>query len=159
MDNIYEKSLEHAWKYFEIHSQQRVSIFNFFLGATGLVATGIGICIQQGGNFHYLSFALSVFLIFSSFIFWKLDQRTSMLIKSAEAALESLESVMDTPCSKLFKIDSANTDDLNKLFSPWTYGLCFRLTYIMAGALSVLSMIFSVVYLIIYTKVIILHLN
>ena len=66
MDNFYEKSLEHAWKYFEIHSQQRMSIFNFFLGATGLVSTGIGICIQQGGDYHYLSFALSVFLVFSS---------------------------------------------------------------------------------------------
>lgn len=159
MDIVYEKQLEHSWKYFEIHSQQRMSIFNFFLGATGLVATGIGVCIQQGGGFHYLSLALSFFLLIVTFVFWKLDQRTSMLIKSAEAALESLESSMGTPCSKLFKIDSANTANMNKLLSPWTYGRCFRFTYITIGVLSALTIVFSVIYLVSYTKVIILQLN
>lgn len=159
MDNLYEKSLEHAWKYFEIHSQQRIALFNFYLGATGLVATGIGVCIQQGGNFNYLSLALGIFLLVVSFIFWKLDQRNSMLIKESETALKSLESAMPISSSKLFNIDAANIDNLNKLCSPWTFGRCFRFTYITIGILSVLIVIFSVIYLMNYMKFIIIYLN
>lgn len=49
-----DRSIEHAWKYFELHAQQRMTVFNFFLAIAGLVAAGIGVGLQQGSQFSIL---------------------------------------------------------------------------------------------------------
>ena len=63
-----EKLFEHAWKYFEIHSQKRVMVINFFLAISGVVGAGIGLSLQQGSGFNYAAGMLSLFLSFLSFI-------------------------------------------------------------------------------------------
>ncbi|MEI7174225.1 hypothetical protein [Pectobacterium carotovorum] len=159
MDFGYEKSFEHAWKYFEIHTQQRMTVFNFFLVTTGLVSTGIGICIQQGGLFYLLSSILSFFLLLVSFIFWKLDKRNSMLIKSAETALKSLEKSMPDPYLQIFINDFSATKNLNKIFSAWTFGRCFRITFIIVGSVSFCSSLFSFFYILIKGDFILLSIS
>ncbi|ENG1110042.1 hypothetical protein WFP10_12650 [Yersinia enterocolitica] len=124
---------EHAWKYFELHSQQRMTVFNFYIAVIGLLATGYGVCIQIGGGFIYLTPALGLFITFITFIFYKLDQRVSFLIKNSESVLKAFEQGLQKPDLKIFTRDDVVL--LNKnIFSMWTYGKCFRITfYILAN--------------------------
>ncbi len=143
MDTITNLAREHAWKYFEIHAQQRMVVFNFYLAITGLLAAGIGVSLQQGGGFSYIVTLLSIFLCFVSILFWKLDQRVSMLVKQAETALCKIEMNLTQTEHRLFSIDKdADVNSSLNIFSVWTYGRCFRICFTIVGlaglALSIL---------------------
>ena len=77
----------HAWRYFELHANQRIAVFNFFLVLSGLIAAGLAAAVQAAGLLLVVGAVLGLLLALVSFIFWKLDQRTSFLIKHAEQAL------------------------------------------------------------------------
>ena len=79
-----EQAVEHAWKYFELHSNQRITMFNYFLFIIAGLGTAIGVSFQSASTFAYIGIFLSIFLSITSFVFWKLDQRTSFLIKQSE---------------------------------------------------------------------------
>ena len=32
---------EHSWRYFEVHAGQRITVFNYFLVASGAIAAGL----------------------------------------------------------------------------------------------------------------------
>lgn len=136
MEDNMQHSMEHAWKYFEIHAQQRISVFNFYLATTGLVAAGIGVCLQQGGKFYLAAAGLSMFLTFVSFLFWKLDQRVSLLIKRSEIALAEIEKNIENDKLYLFTEDNFDIDLSNGIFSVWTYGRCFRISFGIIGIAS-----------------------
>lgn len=146
MDN--DKLFEHAWKYFEIHSQQRVNVINFFLAISGVVGAGIGLSLQQGGGFKYSAGMLSLFLFFLSFIFWKLDERVSLMIKNSEVALSLLEENFYHSEVKLFTNDKMTTSISNGSISAWTYGRCFRCAFCVVGYAGLLIAIisFSLIY-------------
>jgi hypothetical protein len=85
-----EQAVEHAWKYFELHSNQRITMFNYFLFIVVGLGTAIGVSMQSSITFAYIGIFLSIFLSVSSFFFWKLDQRTSFLIKQSEGVFKKL---------------------------------------------------------------------
>lgn len=87
-----EKIIDHVWKYFEIHSQQRMTLFNFFIVVVGGIASAIGFCLQSEKDLTFIIYSLIVVLLTISFLFYKLDQRTSFLIKRCEKNLVKLES-------------------------------------------------------------------
>src|SRR5271166_5133933 len=81
---------DHAWRYFEMHAGQRMSLFNFYLVLSGLVIAGMaGIYVNKFAPL--VGAAVSVTLIVVALVFWKLDQRVSFLMKRAEIALAELE--------------------------------------------------------------------
>lgn len=124
---------EHIWRYFELHAQQRMTVFNFYIAITGLLAAGIGFTLQQGGRFAIFTSLMGIFVTFISFIFWKLDQRVSMLIKNAERALQDIEGQFDRVSMRIVTEDS-DGHGLNKgFFSAWTYGQCFRISFFIVG--------------------------
>ncbi|WP_171292645.1 hypothetical protein [Acinetobacter baumannii] len=51
----------------------------------------IGVILQTSKNFSFVGIFLSILSINVSIIFWKLDQRTSFLIKQSEAVFKRLE--------------------------------------------------------------------
>lgn len=120
---------EYAWKYFELHSQQRITVFNFYITIISLLMAGSGICLQQGKNLIYLTSALGLFVIFITFIFYKLDSRVSFLIKNAEEALRKAEANYDKVEMKIFTHDHNNENFNKTIRSSWTYGYCFRLSF------------------------------
>lgn len=138
MDDVvkFERSMEHAWKYFELHAQQRMTVFNFFLAISGLVAAGIGVGLQQGGKFSALVSLLGCFLSLVAFIFWKLDQRVSLIIKHAEATLCYLEGVGLSSEVSIFTKERSNATGLGGE-SVWTYGKCFRLSFLAVGLIGI----------------------
>lgn len=127
-----QRSMEHAWRYFELHAQQRMTVFNFYLAISGLIAAGIGICLQQGVGFSALISMLGVALSLVSFLFWKLDQRVTKMIKKSEIALRVIEKESIISVAALFSNDSDSNASCG-LFSVWSYGRCFRVAFMTVG--------------------------
>ena len=132
---------EHAWKYFELHANQRIAVFNFFLVASGAIAAGLAATLQGSQRFSSLGIALGLLLVLVSFVFWKLDQRVSFLIKHAESALSETEQAFPASDACLFKYEPAVTaaaaTDAWWWTKHWTYGRSFRFVFWVMGLFGV----------------------
>lgn len=137
-NEAYKVSLENSWRFFQLHAQQRMTVFNFYLIISGLVAAGLSACVIQMGKLYLVAGYLGLFLSFVSFIFWKLDQRVSLMIKVSEESIMYIEKKLNLPVECIFKEQPEN---LNGSFfyvrSPWSYGRCFRLSFFVVGMIGV----------------------
>ena len=135
-----DQAVEHAWKYFELHSNQRITLFNYFLFIMAGMGTAVGITLQASNKFSYVGIFISIFIIIVSVVFWKLDQRTSFLIKQSEQVFKKLErnSSIDIGifCNEDANLERANKDKIftNKIV---TYGFLFRSTFLITGFVGV----------------------
>ncbi len=142
-----DQAVEHAWKYFELHSNQRITLFNYFLFIMAGLGTAVGVTLQASNKFSYVGVFISIFIIIVSIVFWKLDQRTSFLIKQSEQVFKKLErnSSVDIGifCNEDANLERANKDKIfiNKII---TYGLLFRSTFFITGFFGIVGIfIFS----------------
>ena len=82
---------DHAWEYFELHAEQRLKTFHFYiLLETGLVAA-ILLAARVGVPDVRMLAVIGLAMVFFSYVFWKLDYRTKGMIKVAEEALKLFE--------------------------------------------------------------------
>ncbi len=133
--------IDHLWKYFEIHSQQRMMLFNFYIVICGVISSVIGYSIQSTKDLISLEITLCILLILFSFLFYKLDQRTSFLIKRSEKALADFENQFNTTSINLFINDSDDLTSRNtnrKLNKIFTYGQIFRGVFVVISLLSII---------------------
>lgn len=87
-----EAARKQAWDYFQMHSSQRLTTFNFYIVISSVVTTALFSTFQKDYKVPVLGIPLGLLLILFSYIFWKLDLRNKQLIKGAEAALKYFES-------------------------------------------------------------------
>lgn len=119
--------LGHAWNYFQLHANQRISVFNYFVVLSGVLAAGLAATIQGPPRLASLGVGLGLLLVLLSFVFWKLDERTSFLIKHAEDILKGIE----PSTAPLFADEVPKTEAARGgLFSMWTYGRSFRTIFL-----------------------------
>jgi hypothetical protein len=142
-----EVMLEHTWRYFELHANQRMSVFNFFLVMSGALAAGIAASLQGSPNLAAVGVVLGVLLSLVSFVFWKLDQRVSFLIKHAETALAEMESSLLTERARLFSLEPMSTaaagSKSNLWVRHWSYGESFRVIFAVMAVFGVCSALLS----------------
>ncbi|MFW8644946.1 hypothetical protein ACOJBO_31590 [Rhizobium beringeri] len=136
---------EHAWRYFELHANQRMTLFNFFTVLAGLMTAGIGTSMQGGHQYALFGVTLSVMLTLLAFVFWKIDQRMSFLIKHAEAAQVSAERHFLPKEAWLFSSEpnamSQAQAGHSTFISQWTLGGSFRLVFTIAALIGAVSFI------------------
>jgi hypothetical protein len=139
--------LEHAWRYFELHANQRISIFNYFLVLSGAVAAGLATTLQGSQRFSSLGVVLGLLLAVISFVFWKLDSRVSFLIKHAESALAEVEQSLPTHAVRLFLMEPSKANATSGASSwwsrSWTYGKAFRFVFAVMGLFGVAGAVLS----------------
>lgn len=127
------EALEHAWRYFQLHANQRITVFNYFIVLSGILATGLASAIQASPRLAAVGVVLGLLLSLLSFVFWKLDQRTSFLIKHAEQLIKAVEPAVAT----LFQEEVAKTEDARKTKGLWTYGRAFRVIFLVMGLVGI----------------------
>ena len=88
--NLDESFRKYAWDYFALHADQRLKAFHFYILLSTAILGGFAILLKNGA-FHKWMAVFGFFLMFFSFVFWKLDNRTRGLIKHGEEALEFLD--------------------------------------------------------------------
>jgi hypothetical protein len=132
--NNQENKFEHAWRYFQLHATQRITVFNYFLLISGVVASGLAATLQGSQRFSSLGVVLGLLLTLVSFVFWKLDQRTAFLIKHAELVLIEIEKEASDKKYQIFNLEleltSGERNNKNVWLRRWSYGKSFRLIFI-----------------------------
>jgi hypothetical protein len=139
-----------AWDYFQLHASQRMTIFNFYLLSSSLIATAYFASFRPDSNLQGARPLLSALLCMIAFIFWKLDQRTKLFIKNAENTLKYFESLeVADKAAKVF----TNEEELTKAkrlrgwrrillhSSHLSYSDCFNSVFVaffLIGAISLL---------------------
>ena len=128
------RSLDYAFKYFDLHAKQRMTVFNFFLVIAGILTGGIAAALTKVPSMPLLSAALSIVLILISVVFWKLDVRTSFLIKHSERALMECEKALLIESAQLI---SSEKDCFAEFQSrqglgdkAWSYSHCFETVFV-----------------------------
>lgn len=135
--------LDHAWQYFALHANQRMSLVNFFLILAGLVLAGLATCLQRTGPIQLLGVALGLLLTVVSFVFWKLDQRVAFLLKHAERAMAQIELSLPIAAARLVSNEREQTEKAVSggflLFRIWTYGTAFRFVFALMGSTGIIG--------------------
>lgn len=120
---------ELAWRFFELHAKQRINVFNFFVVLSGLILTGIGSALRQGGaSGHVLMAVFGLLLALLSAVFWQLDSRTRELIHTAEDVLGEVEDGVDMT---LFARPEVETSTVRRL--PLRYSVSLRIVFTTFG--------------------------
>ena len=134
-----DKALGHAWAYFTLHANQRITVFNYFVVFAGILCTGLAATLQAPDRFSFIGIALGFILMMLSFLFWKLDQRTSFLIKHAEEIIKIHEpDLAPLVADEVGKTSKAKAED-----GLWTYGQVFRAIFIVMALIGIAGAILS----------------
>jgi len=151
-DEFKSNDLDNAYKYFELHANQRMALFNFFLVLSGFALAGLATIFQNESWPPAIGAALGGLLALISFVFWKLDQRTAFLLKHAETILSTIEQSTVSPRARIFSNEPSvwkkAQESPNLFFRPQTYGFCFRLIFLamalvgIAGCIIYMSKLF-----------------
>jgi hypothetical protein len=138
-----DKALDHAWRYFALHAQQRISVFNFFIVLSGILATGIGAGVQAGKPMAPVVTILGALLALFSFVFYRLDRRGSELVKLAEAALIFGESNCMPEFARIVAEEAKQRGPAASQRKTWTFGRSFRLIFWVMGIAGAVASLYS----------------
>lgn len=135
MKSLDESFRKYAWDYFALHADQRLKAFHFYILLSTAILGGFAVLLRNGA-FHKWMAIFGIFLVFFSFVFWKLDNRTRGLIKHGEEALEFLDAQHGLPQIdgaphplQLFTREkhlSAKLPLYSLTSAHFTYARCFR---------------------------------
>ncbi len=145
-----ELVMSQAWSYFQLHSNQRLTTFNFYLIIVSLLASSLFITFQKDYQNNYLGIPIGLLIIFLSFIFWKIDERNRSLIKLAEDALKYFEqqypfedNADGTHKTKIFTLEEQQSQNLRKYKILFSYAECFRVIFVSVGILGFIGAVAS----------------
>ena len=137
LDDSFRK---YAWDYFALHADQRLRAFHFYILLSTAVLGGFGLLLRNG-EFHPWMSVAGFLLVFLSFVFWKLDNRTRQLVKLGENALKYLDAQFNLPdldgkpnALCLFQREFVDTAALNRWplsSGHFSYARCFRWMFLM----------------------------
>ena len=126
---------EYAWRWFDLHAKQRVSMFNFFLISVGALATAYGLLLREQ---LYVVAAVAAFLgVLVSLVSCLLDVRNRQLVKMGEEALKEVEKAHLTECQIL--TDEKQPPSLLK------HGSLIKLLEIVVAIVYFAGMVYSVI--------------
>lgn len=145
-DERREIALRHAWNWFELHANHRLTLVRYYLlivGA-GLAAFAAAVFNQQ----IVLSLVASLLVGGTTFLFEKLEQRIRYLVKTSESAMDRLESdlAVSTSVDEIRLV--RNADEKEK--GSWSYRVAFIWMFRLMYLLAALGLVASL-YLIFYT--------
>lgn len=129
MNNGKECALDHAWRYFALHAEQRTTVFNFFAAAAGLTLSGLVAATSSKPGELGLVAGLGAMLL--ALVFWKLDQRVAQLTKCAEQVLVEIErQIFTSEQQTLVRSENLPVNISVLPFSgTWSYGRAFRILF------------------------------
>ncbi len=124
---------DYAWKYFNLHAEQRLKTFHFYIIIITLLFGAIFTLAKIKLNSYILP--MGGLITFFSFIFWKLDERNKELIHNAESCLKKLEKKSQI---KLFNNDENQTSikrnmTQNFFIKHFTFSESFQFVFFTLG--------------------------
>ena len=138
---------DYAWSYFSLHADHRLKVFSFFIVFASLTIGGFSTLVGKNG-FQSVYGLLLLLLSVLSFLFWKFEERTRMLVKNGENALKHLDQTLE-PEDKvlaLFERDDETTSAMEKWpihTGHFSYSRVFRWVYAIFGIGSFIGWLYA----------------
>jgi hypothetical protein len=82
-------ALDHSWKWFSYHAEQRLTAFNYYLIIVGVLVVGFFKCVEEG--WWLIGAVVAAFGTAVSLAFWLLDIRNTELVNYGREELERFE--------------------------------------------------------------------
>jgi hypothetical protein len=138
MTDVNESLLDHAWRHFDFHAKQRLSLFNYCIIWAGLIIAAWSQAMTGASPRPFVGVTLGILLVISSVVFWRMDQRNAHLTKMAEGVLGDAESAVFGE-SVLFnpsRVDPQLRKGMRFLTAKqWSHGQSLKVLFsLMAGA-------------------------
>lgn len=124
--------LEYYWNYFELHSNQRMQMINFYITVEVVMIGGLFTLINFDERIRFAELFLSLAISFVSLIFWGLDIRTKSLIHWCEDCMEALEMRYKDVFEQKFLLMNQSADKTKKNHAV-TYSIWFNLQFLVIG--------------------------
>ena len=148
--NLNEIYRDNAWRHFAVHADQRLKMFQFYITISTALFGG-GILLFRTSQNDVAIILLSFLVCFFSFVFWRLEARTRVLVQNAEDAIKYLDESVELPRVddepnplKLFtRDDFRNVANGGCCWSAFSYHHCFTLVFIVIACLGVLGVIYG----------------
>lgn len=100
---VAQTRFEYAWRYFALHARQRVTMFNFFLLGSGVIANAYGLLLRE--QLHWQAGGVALIGLLVCVVSFMLDIRNHQLVHHGEDALRRVEQ------DYLLSSDQVNSDD------------------------------------------------
>ena len=146
MDEQAKAALKHASDHFRLHAEQRITVFNFFVATASLLVTGAAYTLQGPGTLWALGVAAGLLLSVLAFVFRKMDDRVSAIIKSSEAVIVEAEArLIEDAGLRAFSRERETTSAARKgVLGAWTYGRSFRFIFLLMACVGLACAVASV---------------
>lgn len=132
--------VEMLWKYFELHSKQRLQMMNFYLVVESLFFTGLVATMNMKKDTTKYQIGICIAIIFFSWIFHKFDMRTRNLTKNCEEAIKFIESKYASMFGEELMVFT-NEERKTGLSKEWTYTKLMNMQYLFFVTLAIGCMV------------------
>lgn len=79
------------WNYFELMSNQRISMLNFYISIEIVLFGGLFTLLLLNSRMRWAEYLVSIAIVFMSIVFYGIDYRTKMMIHKCEKLMTNLE--------------------------------------------------------------------
>ena len=119
-------ALEHGWRWFEYHAQQRLTVYKYYLIIMG--AVGLALYTLHSAGHHFPAAAAAATGVVISFAFLALDHRVSQLVKLGEELMNKEEELLRDGTGHIEALISSRSNQ-NKARWLGSYSRAFRLIF------------------------------
>lgn len=132
--------LDYYWKYFDLHSRQRMQMINFYITVEVALIGGFFVLLSQENRIAWAEYSVLFAIGFLSIVFWLIDRRTRDLIHVCERCIEKFEEEQMTEYGDALKLMTASEKALDEKELRITYSTCFRIQFWAMGLFAVICM-------------------
>lgn len=102
-------AFDHAWKYFELHAKQRVTLFKYFI----ILISAAAAYVAHSFPSHGVGIIISGIFLVLTYVFQNLDKRNENLVNLSIRAMKDLEKTEFQNLKKLqiFREDSRKKEE------------------------------------------------
>jgi len=131
---------EQAWKYFELHANQRMTLFNFYITISTALVAGIGVFLNFGKIPNILIVTLGILMIVFSIVFWLLDNRTRYFIHLSERVIREIELNYKNESFRIITIEERESNAKSRFFR---YSFALKVVFVLFIILGLISITYT----------------
>ena len=133
--------LDYYWKYFEMHSKQRMQVISFFISIEIVLIGGFFYLLLLNARLKWAEVFTCVSIVLIDVVFWGLETRTKELIHYSEECLKSIEDRFPEEYSGAFKIVQNAERKTSAKSIRATYSFWLKIPFIAILVFGVISFI------------------
>lgn len=138
-----EKLLDYYWKFFELHSNQRIQMVNFYITVEVVLIGAFFAIFGLENRLLWAENTVSFAITTCSLVFYLLDRRTKFLIKKSEACIQSIENRLLAPYNDdKYKLLKTIEDNTKGVIFRNTYSRVFTVVYLLIGLFGIYTYLF-----------------